>query len=57
MFGYTFRLDFTDGTSDVLTVDATSIPEALELLGTADDRVATTLLGTINRQPQKFLAW
>lgn len=57
MFGYSIRVDFSDGTFHVFTVDAHSVAEAYELLGQVEGMTGTTLLGSVDRQPQKFLAW
>ena len=57
MFGYEIRIDFSDGTFDIFTVDAHSITEAFELLGTVEEMTSSTLLCTIDRQPAVFLAW
>lgn len=57
MFGYEIRTNFSDGTYTVMTIDAHSIAEAFELLGTVEGASGSQLLGTIDRQPQVFLAW
>lgn len=57
MLTYSFRLDFSDGTFAVVSVDASSIAAALSLLGTVDDCVGTTLLGSVDRTPQTALAF
>lgn len=57
MFGYTIRRNFSDDTYDVVTIDASSIDEALDLLGTVEGMTSTLWLGTISRNKQAFLAW
>jgi hypothetical protein len=57
MFGYTIRINFSDDSYDVVTVDANSIDEALELLGAVEGMTSTLWLGTIDRRPQVCLAW
>ncbi len=62
MLGYTFSCKVHDAVFgsavSVITVDATSIPEALAVCASQVDVIEVgTLLGTIDRKPQTFLAW
>ncbi len=62
MFGYTFSCTVHDSifgsARKVITVDANSIAEAQAICASQVDVIEVgTLLGTIDRQPQAFLAW
>jgi hypothetical protein len=62
MFGYTFSVLVSDDifgeAHKVITVDAENIPQAQnKALAQPGVLSVGTLLGSIDRQPQTFLAW
>jgi hypothetical protein len=59
MYGYTLRINHHDGTFTVATYDAQSV-EAAKMDAAADffpDIEGIETLGSIDREPQVFLAW
>jgi hypothetical protein len=55
------RVNYVDGTFEVMTVMASTIADANDeatAIASPDSEVeSTTVLGSIDRQPQTFLAW
>lgn len=57
MTGYELRIHFSDG-FEVQTIEAKSIIGAEIIARTINpDALSVQLLATIDREPQKFLAW
>lgn len=57
MLTYSIRLDFTDGTFTVWPVTAGSIAEAFASLSDVAGIASTTLLGSVDDEPQTCLAF
>ena len=57
MLTYEIRCDFSGDVYEIFSVDASSISEAFELLGSVEGCIGTTLLGSIDRTPQTALAF
>jgi hypothetical protein len=54
---YSCRMDYLDGTFAVSTFPASSYSEAVALCKRDLSVASVTVLGTIDQQPQVFLAW
>lgn len=58
---FEIRVNYVDGTFEVMTVAASTIADAIHeatAIASPDSEVeSTTLLGSIDRKPQTFLAW